>query len=244
MEEKYWTYITQQQIQYDDLSHHVRNLSKLLNSFQDRSQALTSHLHHFSAKPTYRYHPYSPSQALIGPGIVCFFSWLISILQLTNITVSNISSWTSPKSWWLPSIQRIFSSSPDHFSPPSSIPYLSTPPPYRTTSPSESLSPTCLSNLNGTCQSQHLQRGQGECEYSSQTIKHMVPELGWNLRGCAWEQIVEDWDYPDPSRSLFVAMKNWDSSFFQSKAEEMKFGQRQVIALEFINVSVFSCTRY
>ena len=133
---------------------------------------------------------------------------------------------------------------PDHFSPPPSIPYLSTPPPYQTTSPSESLSPTCLSNLNGTCQSQHLQRGQGECEYSSQTIKHMVPELGWNLRGCAWEQIVEDWDYPDPSRSLFVAMKNWDSSFFQSKAEEVKFGQRQVIALEFINVSVFSCTRY
>ena len=133
---------------------------------------------------------------------------------------------------------------PDHFSPPSSIPYLSTPPPYQTTSPSESLSPTCLSNLNGTCESQHLRRGQGECEYSSQTIKHMVPELVWNLRGCAWEQIVEDWDYPDPSRSLFVAMKNWDSSFFQSKAEELKFGQRQVIALEFINVSVFSCTRY
>jgi hypothetical protein len=47
---------------------------------------------------------------------------------------------------------------------------------------------------------------------------------------------VEDWDHPDPSRSLFVAMKNWDSSFFQSKAEEVKFGQRQVIALEFINV--------
>ena len=59
--------------------------------------------------------------------------------------------------------------------------------------------------------------------------------LGRNLRGRAWEQIVEDWDHPDPSRSLFVAMKNWNSNFFQSKAEEVKFGQRQVIALEFIN---------
>ena len=72
MEEKYWTYITRQQIQYDDLSHRVNNLSKLLTSLQDCPQALTSHSQHFSAQPTYRYHPYS--KALIGPGIVCFFS--------------------------------------------------------------------------------------------------------------------------------------------------------------------------
>ena len=69
IEEKYQTYITRQQIQYDDLSHRVNKLSKFLHS---RSQALTSHSQHFPAKPTYRYHPYS--QALIGPGIVCFFS--------------------------------------------------------------------------------------------------------------------------------------------------------------------------
>jgi hypothetical protein len=66
--------------------------------------------------------------------------------------------------------------------------------------------------------------------------KHTVPELGRNLRGHAWKQIVKDWDHPDPSRSLSVAMKNWDSSFFLSKAEEVKFGQCQSIALEFINV--------
>ena len=54
---------------------------------------------------------------------------------------------------------------------------------------------------------------------------------------------MEDWDNPDPLRSLFVAMKDWNSSFFQSKAEEVKFGQRQVIALEFIYGYVF-CTRY
>ena len=66
--------------------------------------------------------------------------------------------------------------------------------------------------------------------------KHTVPELGRNLRNRAWEQVVKDWEYPDPSRSLFVAMKNWDSSFFRSRAEEVKFGQRQVVALEFINV--------
>ena len=89
----------------------------------------------------------------------------------------------------------------------------------------------------GTCQSNQGQRQrEPEPEYSSQTTKHAVPVLGRNLRGRAWEQIVEDWDNPDPSRSLFVAMKNWNSNFFQSKAEEVKFGQRQVIALEFINV--------
>ena len=68
------------------------------------------------------------------------------------------------------------------------------------------------------------------------TGKHTVPELGQNLRGHAWEQIVADWEHPDPSRSLFVVMKDWDLTFFHSRAEEVKFGQRQVIALEFINV--------
>lgn len=68
------------------------------------------------------------------------------------------------------------------------------------------------------------------------TGKHTVPELGRNLRNRAWEQVVKDWEHPDPSRSLFVAMKNWDSTFFRSRAEEVKFGQRQVVALEFINV--------
>jgi hypothetical protein len=77
------------------------------------------------------------------------------------------------------------------------------------------------------------QRGLG-----GQPTKHTVPELGRNLRKRAWEQIVKDWEQPDPSRSLFVAMKNWDSTFFKSKAEEVKFGQRQLIALEFIDVCV------
>ena len=58
---------------------------------------------------------------------------------------------------------------------------------------------------------------------------------------------MKDWEHPDPSRSLFVPMKNWDSTFFKSRAEEVKFGQRQVIALEFIDVCVhffnFECWR-
>jgi len=68
--------------------------------------------------------------------------------------------------------------------------------------------------------------------------KHPIPELGRNLRKCAWKQVVKDWEHPDPSRSLFVAMKDWDSTFFKSRAEEVKFGQRQLIAVEFINVCI------
>ena len=49
---------------------------------------------------------------------------------------------------------------------------------------------------------------------------------------------MKDWEQPDPLHSLFVAMKNWDSTFFKSRAEEVKFGQRQLIALEFIDVYV------
>jgi uncharacterized coiled-coil protein SlyX len=86
IEEKYQTYLARQQTQYDNLSHHVNKLSKMLHSLQDRSQAPASHSQHFSAQPSYRYHPYS--QALTGPGIVCFFSRLISTFQLTKSNYS------------------------------------------------------------------------------------------------------------------------------------------------------------
>lgn len=49
---------------------------------------------------------------------------------------------------------------------------------------------------------------------------------------------MKNWEQPDPSFLLFVAMKNWDSTFFKSRAEEVKFGQRQLIALEFIDVYI------
>ena len=90
IEEKYQTYLTRQQTQFDNLSHHVNKLSKMLHSIQDRSLSDVSqprtHSHHFSAQPSYRYHPYP--QALTGPGIVCFFSRLISNIQLTKSNYS------------------------------------------------------------------------------------------------------------------------------------------------------------
>jgi hypothetical protein len=92
------------------------------------------------------------------------------------------------------------------------------------------------SSRSSQLQPSHLQHRSGGQGNFAQTAKHTVPELGRNLRNRAWEQVVKDWEHPDPSRSLFVAMKNWDSTFFRSRAEEVKFGQRQIVALEFINV--------
>ena len=73
IEEKYQT-------QYDNISHHINTL---LDSLRDRSQeAFTSHSRHLSpAQPSHRYHPYSCSQTLTGPGIVCIFSIFIDLLS-------------------------------------------------------------------------------------------------------------------------------------------------------------------
>ena len=78
IDEKYQTYLAQQRIQYNNLSHHFNELLYSIQS--NRSHALSSHSQLFLAEPSYRYHPYS--QPLTGPGIppgfVRFFSKLMS----------------------------------------------------------------------------------------------------------------------------------------------------------------------
>jgi gamma-glutamyl:cysteine ligase YbdK (ATP-grasp superfamily) len=67
MEERYQTYLAQQQVQ---LANHINYLSESL-------QVLGSHLprnsQYIPAQSSYRYHPYLPNQALTGPGVVSFF---------------------------------------------------------------------------------------------------------------------------------------------------------------------------
>ena len=46
---------------------------------------------------------------------------------------------------------------------------------------------------------------------------------------------MKDWDQSDVAHSLIVAMKDWDTSYFQLHAEEVKYGQCQLVALEFID---------
>ncbi|KDR71666.1 hypothetical protein GALMADRAFT_75054 [Galerina marginata CBS 339.88] len=64
---------------------------------------------------------------------------------------------------------------------------------------------------------------------------HLIPGLTQRLSSKAWEQVVKDWEHADPSRSLYVAMKDWDPQWHKDTRQTQKFGQRQRVALEFIN---------
>jgi hypothetical protein len=76
MEERYQSYLVQQQVQ---LTHLVNDLSLQIQG--------TSHLPHRSqhipAQSAYRYHPYP--QALTGPGVVCLFSHEIVSIHSTDL---------------------------------------------------------------------------------------------------------------------------------------------------------------
>lgn len=54
-----------------------------------------------------------------------------------------------------------------------------------------------------------------------------------------WKQIVQDWEHPDPSRALEVALKDWDPSWYSGSRAASRhtgslYGQRRLIATEFI----------
>ncbi|KIM44296.1 hypothetical protein M413DRAFT_25722 [Hebeloma cylindrosporum] len=196
IEEKYQVYHAQLHLQHDELVSHVNNL---LHSVQGNGES--PHHSHISVQPFHRYHPYSSSRALTGPG--------------------------PPHEHLLDGCPRYNTGSPPPHCQDLSCPYHL----------DASIPPLSIPHSHPTLEQN--QRGPGNHGHSgansTRPTKHFVPELGRNLRKRAWEQIVKDWEHPDPSRSLFVAMKNWDSTFFKSKAEEVKFGQRQMIAVEFID---------
>ena len=75
IEEKYQTYLTQQRIQYDNLSHHVNELLYSIQSNRSHALRVSSHSQHYLADPSYRYHPYSQPLTVpgIAPGFVRFF---------------------------------------------------------------------------------------------------------------------------------------------------------------------------
>ena len=63
---------------------------------------------------------------------------------------------------------------------------------------------------------------------------HVIPEIGRKLGARAWRQVIKDWEEADPSRGHEVALVNWDPKWHRSSGESVKYGQRQMIALEFI----------
>jgi hypothetical protein len=79
MEERYQINLEQQQVQ---LAHHVNNL------LQGIHLPRPSHSPHIPTQSAHRYHPYP--QALIGPGVVCFF--LMKLSPSIQLTWSNLVS--------------------------------------------------------------------------------------------------------------------------------------------------------
>ena len=63
---------------------------------------------------------------------------------------------------------------------------------------------------------------------------HFIPEIHRHLGERAWEQVVRDWEEADPSRSHFVALKDWDLKWLLTNKEAVKYGQRRTIAEEFL----------
>lgn len=83
IEERYQSYLVQQQVQF---AHHV---DKLHNDLSLQIQGTTSRLPHRSqliqaqSLASYWYHPYP--QTLTGPGVVCFFSREIASIHSTDL---------------------------------------------------------------------------------------------------------------------------------------------------------------
>ncbi|KAH9475673.1 hypothetical protein JR316_0011232 [Psilocybe cubensis] len=65
--------------------------------------------------------------------------------------------------------------------------------------------------------------------------RHLIPGLPRKLLARAFEQVAKDWEEADPVRSLYVPMKLWDPQWHKDSGESQKYGQRQTVALEFID---------
>ncbi|KAF8167130.1 hypothetical protein B0H34DRAFT_739725 [Crassisporium funariophilum] len=61
---------------------------------------------------------------------------------------------------------------------------------------------------------------------------HIIPASFRGKCSTAWEQVATDWEEADPTRSLYVAMKDWEPQWYKSQSQ--KYGQRKTIALEFV----------
>jgi hypothetical protein len=62
----------------------------------------------------------------------------------------------------------------------------------------------------------------------------VVPDISCRLGAKAWKQVVHDWEYPDPSRKHFTALKDWKHEWHATSRQSQLWGQRRTIALEFI----------
>jgi len=63
----------------------------------------------------------------------------------------------------------------------------------------------------------------------------VVPNISRRLGAKAWKQVVHDWEHPDASWKHFTALKDWKHEWHASSRQSQLWGQRRMIALEFIH---------
>ena len=72
-------------------------------------------------------------------------------------------------------------------------------------------------------------------------LSQIIPPVQHGPDG--WKQVVHDWEHPDPSRALEVALKDWQPSWYlgsqaASQPSSSLYAQRRLIATEIIDVYV------
>lgn len=54
----------------------------------------------------------------------------------------------------------------------------------------------------------------------------------------AWKQVINDWEYSDPTRSLVTPLSEWTEADLRESKMGSKYNQRKLIATEFIEMYV------
>lgn len=98
-----------------------------------------------------------------------------------------------------------------------------------------SIHPANLSPPEAIIAQQREHTPQDVCDSQIDLSKcvHLIPGLARGLT-VTYEQVIKDWEEADLSRSLYVCMKDWKPEWHKATGQTQKYGQRQMIALEFI----------
>ncbi|KAF4619278.1 hypothetical protein D9613_004727 [Agrocybe pediades] len=84
--------------------------------------------------------------------------------------------------------------------------------------------------------SQSVSASSVNLDLNCSSKKHIVPGFpSGTTRLKCWEIVVKDWEFADESRSLYVALKDWRPEWYRNTSQTQKYGQRRMVAKEFIH---------
>ena len=107
----------------------------------------------------------------------------------------------------------------------------------------------CQGALTSTSSGFEIQTGQQPvstqklppCRVAPKVPSRIIPQVPHGKEG--WKQVIRDWEHADPSRSLEVALKKWDPSWYSGSQEASQpngslYNQCRIIAKEFMYVQI------